>query len=328
MNQFCFLMCSERSGSNFITKLMNGHSRICGPSTKHLFNPVARNLFRYEPLNNKSNWNELLKDIYRLLSIDFSVWKISFSIEELEKLAPVGDIETLLRNIFLKEAEANGKDFVFVKENQVYEFMNFLIMNFPDAKYVYEVRDPRDMALSWKKNPAHHGGVVKAAKRWKYDQQNYLKWHYELKKNNQSYLIRYENLIESPEMYLKEISTFLGFDYEPKMLEFYKDSLTRENASKQPAWENLSKSILNNNKNKYIKELSEIEIRLIEAICWHEMAYFGYELENMVVVLEDISDDVINDYSKKEIENIKWLIPEHIQRNMRAKKVFYTKKID
>lgn len=31
---YTFLMCSERSGSNFITKLMNNHSQICGPSTK------------------------------------------------------------------------------------------------------------------------------------------------------------------------------------------------------------------------------------------------------------------------------------------------------
>jgi hypothetical protein len=40
-------MCSERSGSNFITKVMNGHEDICGPSTKHIINPVARNFYRY-----------------------------------------------------------------------------------------------------------------------------------------------------------------------------------------------------------------------------------------------------------------------------------------
>lgn len=328
MNQFCFLMCSERSGSNFITKLMNGHSKICGPSTKHLFNPVARNLFRYEPLNDERNWEELLKDIHRLLSIDFSIWKTDLSVNDLKKLAPAGDIKALLANIFINEAEANGKDFVFVKENQVYEFMNFLIMNFQMAKYVYEVRDPRDMALSWKKNSVHPGGVVKAAKQWKYDQQNYLKWHYELKKEDQSYLIRYEDLIEFPETCLKEISSFLGFEYEPQMLEFYKDSLTQENAAKQPAWENLSKSILNNNKNKYLKELSEIEIQMVEAICYHEMKYFAYDLENSIEVLESISDEAINEYSQNEIENIKRIIPDHIQRNMSAKKVFYTKNID
>ena len=66
-----FLICSERSGSNFITKLLNGHPNICGPATKHIINPVARNLFRYGDLSVESNWHELLQDIYELISVSF-----------------------------------------------------------------------------------------------------------------------------------------------------------------------------------------------------------------------------------------------------------------
>ena len=87
-----FLMCSERSGSNFIQKLLNGHNNICGPSTKHIINPVARNLFRYGDLTQKQNWDELLIDIHRLISISFSIWKKEFSLDDLHTLAPIGDI--------------------------------------------------------------------------------------------------------------------------------------------------------------------------------------------------------------------------------------------
>jgi len=161
-----FLMCSERSGSNFITKLLNGHNNICGPSPKHIINPVARNLFRYGDINEKENWNELLVDIHRLINIDFAIWEKEFSLEDLKALAPIGDVASLIRNIFLEEARANGKQHVFIKENHVYEFLPFLLLNFPESKYVYMVRDPRDMALSWKKNPDHLGGIVKAARQW------------------------------------------------------------------------------------------------------------------------------------------------------------------
>ena len=157
---FFFLMCSERSGSNFITKVMNGHEDVCGPSTKHVFNPVARNFFRYGDLANESNWDELLTDICNLLTVPFSQWQMDFSKEYMKNLAPRGDLPSLLKNLFIEEAKANGKTHVFVKENQVYEFFTFLIQYFPEAKFLYQVRDPRDMALSWKKNSDHKGGFA------------------------------------------------------------------------------------------------------------------------------------------------------------------------
>ena len=123
-----FLMCSERSGSNFITKLLNGHNNICGPSTKHIINPVARNLFRYADITKQENWNELLTDMHRLMSIEFSVWKKQFSLNDLMELAPTGDIASLIRNIFMEESRANGKQHVFIKENHVYEFLPFLLL--------------------------------------------------------------------------------------------------------------------------------------------------------------------------------------------------------
>ena len=71
-------MCSERSGSNLITKVLNGHKNICGPSTKHILNPVARNPFRYGDLSQSENWQQLVEDIHNLLTIDFSIWRRSF----------------------------------------------------------------------------------------------------------------------------------------------------------------------------------------------------------------------------------------------------------
>src|SRR5699024_7747393 len=101
-----FLMCSERSGSNFITKILNGHSKICGPATKHIINPVARNLFRNEPIEKADNWNELLADIENLINVDFSSWKSSFDFEDLKCLAPKGEVNSLLRNIFYKDRKS------------------------------------------------------------------------------------------------------------------------------------------------------------------------------------------------------------------------------
>ncbi|MDD5157877.1 sulfotransferase [Sulfurimonas sp.] len=323
-----FLMCSERSGSNFITKLLNGHNNICGPSTKHIINPVARNLFRYKDLKNESNWNELLVDIHRLMSVGFSIWEKEFNVDELKKLAPTGDIESLIRNIFMEEAKANGKQHVFIKENQVYEFLPFLLLNFPEAKYIYQTRDPRDMALSWKKHTNHPGGVVQAARQWQKDQQNSLKNYDELAKRGKAYFVHYEDLISDADKYTSEIIHFLGLPQDANIENFHKDELTQKNAGMHKAWNNLSQGVIKDNKNKYLNELSEMEVKVIEKICYYEMKFLGYICKYSKEELEEILEEDIERLNRSEFENIQYESSEGVRLNMEAKKIFYNKLID
>jgi hypothetical protein len=324
---FTFLIASERSGSNFITKLFNAHSKICGPATKHLFNPVLRNLFRYTPLTDAKNWNELVNDIYKLYSVEFSEWKSSFSKEDLHSFAPRGQVYTLLRNIFYEEAKLHDKNHVFVKENHVYEFLPHLLINFPEAQYIYLVRDPRDVALSWRKNKVHPGGIVKAARQWQKDQQKSLKNAYLLRKENKLARVKYEHLITNPAKEVSRLLGFLGFDYEPEMLKFHEDKLTQKNAEKQGSWKNLSKSVMSENKGKYKEGLSEQETKYVEKICYHEMVVLEYNPENDHQDLINIPEKKIQDYAKEEEHEIELERTKGVRENMNAKKTFYKKLI-
>lgn len=318
-----FLMCSERSGSNFISKLLNGHNNICGPSTKHIINPVARNLFRYGDLQKKENWDQLLTDIYRLVSVDFSVWRKSFSFDELKLLAPVGDIKSLIQNIFLEEARANGKQHLFIKENHVYEFLPFLMTYFPESKFVYQTRDPRDMALSWKKNLDHLGGVVRAARQWKLDQQQSLKNYYLLKTQRKVHFVRYEELTANNEFEVKKILEFLGVSFDEDIFEFHKDEITQKNAGMQKAWDNLSKGVITNNSQKYLKGLTENEIKAIEKICWYEMKHLGYKPEFSEKELKMISEVWLEKLNQQELLELELHQSAGVKENMEAKARFY-----
>ena len=322
-----FLLASERSGSNFITKLLNGHSNICGPSTKHIINPVARNLFRYEPLTRKPNWDELLRDMHNLMQVKFSFWKKTFSLDELSLLSQPGDVPTLIKNIFYEEARANGKQHVFVKENHVYEFITFLLLNFPESKYVYLVRDPRDMALSWKKSSNNPGGVVNAARQWKKDQQSNMLIHNQLVKLSKAFLVRYEDLISDSVYWLKDILTFLGVPYEDNILKFYEDEITRKNAANLEAWHNLGKSIISENKNKYIKELNEKEVMAVEKLCFFEMRHLGYEPEFTADNLERFTNDELEEFESFEKSSIVCKRSSGVKMNMEAKKRFYQREV-
>jgi len=318
-----FLMCSERSGSNLITKLLNGHANVCGPSTKHIINPEVRNLFRYGDLSKEHNWEQLLVDIQRLVDVDFSIWKENFSLTDLRELAPIGDVRSLIQNIFLAEAKANNKQHVFIKENQVYEFLPFLLLNFPEAKYVYQVRDPRDMALSWKKNKNHYGGVVRAANQWLKDQKSMLKDYYFLKQKGLAYLLRYEDLISDSDKYTCEIVDFLGLPQDRNMKDFFKDPLTQENSRMQEAWGNLSRGIMSDNKEKYLKELSEEEIKAVEKICQTEMKHLGYETKFSKRELENFDEQSLLELNALESSTIEYVRTEGVKLNMEAKEFFY-----
>ena len=113
--QKIFLFCTERSGSNLITKLMNAHTQICGPSTKHILNPTFRNLHRYTPIDDINNWYSFIDDLLNLFYVDFSSWHVTFTKKELiEKVKP-GNVSELFHYIFDKESKAHSKRICFIK---------------------------------------------------------------------------------------------------------------------------------------------------------------------------------------------------------------------
>lgn len=318
-----FLLCTERCGSNFITKLFNNHKDVCGPSTKHIMNPLLRNYFRYLPFNDK-NWEALLNDVLSLFAIEFSTWKSNFSHEELLENVPKGDVSKLIAYFFEKETKAHHKQLPFIKEIKAYEFFSYAQLNYPNSKYIYQVRDPRDMALSWKESKTHKGGIVTAAKQWKEDQQQNLKNYYLLASEERAKMIKYEDLIAEPEEALHKLTSFLGIEYDENMLAFKDDQLTQENAKKQESWKNLSKEVMSNNSKKYKQELSSQEIAIIEKICFFEMEHLAYETENKWNVLEkEITSELITNFDKSEKATIVYSPNDGVRLNMEAKKKFY-----
>lgn len=320
-----FLMCSERSGSNFISRMLNAHSRICSPPPKHIFNPLLRNLYRYEPLLH--NWDAVLEDTLAMYNAKFTIWNNNLELSHLKNNVEPGNITSLINYIFDQEALLNGKDYLFIKENKIYEFFPFLLMNYSKSKYVFQVRDPRDMALSWRENPTHPGGVVSAAKQWKEDQQNSLKNAQLLKATGNILIVKYEDLVDVTIDKLKEIVGFIGVDFEKSMLDYHKEDQNKKNSNLQHAWTNLSKGVIKGNFNKYKTKLTEQEIAYIEKICFFEMSHLGYVPENSWDELISISQDEINNYEKTENLRHPQNLTDGVKENIAAKTTFYQKNI-
>lgn len=276
---YVFLICSERSGSNLVTKIFDAHPDFCGPSPVHIIRAFANNILRYGDIQLENNWICLTEDIAKYFACQLGKWETNITADMLQNNVNDRTLSALIDFIYEREAAANKKLKVFIKENQTYQFMPFLLTSFPDAKYLFQVRDPRDMAFSWKLSPAHPGSVMKATEVWKNDQNHCLLLYGYLKDKNIITISRYEDLIASTETELKRICQFFNISYSDSMLNFHNNELTKDNSYRISSWHNLGSPVKKNNYAKYSDGLSEIEIRYIEEICRPEMEYFNYQCE-------------------------------------------------
>lgn len=291
--QFNFLIATERSGSNLITKMMDAHPRVCGPSPLHILRVIGLELFKYGDLSKVDNWIVFLKDLQTLSQSKFASWNQTFVLEDLKELANTGDVSRLCRAIYEEEARSFGKDILFIKELWTYRYLSFLEWCFPEAKYVFLIRDPRDMALSWRNSSFHPGGVVRGAQVWADDQKQTLPNIGVLENVGRATLVRYEDLVQDTEAELDRICEFLGIEYTQQMLEFHKQKLTQENSEKNPLWQNLNKEIMSDNTSKFAKELTPEEVAVIEVICWRTLQYFGYKPRSEAKLLRKTNKRVI-----------------------------------
>lgn len=279
---FVFLMCSERSGSNFLTNLAGGFPSISAPPPTHLFRLFANARSGYGDLEAEANWRILISDVVENLEAKLGTWRTSVDEAELHRDARCRHPFELLRIAYEKEAQADGAQHSFIKENQTYAFVDALLDFYHDCRFVMMVRDPRDVASSWVRTDSIPGGVRKAVDTWHRDQAGALPVYLSLAEAGRALLLRYEDLLAEPGRKLGELAEFLNIPFDPAVFDFYKDDRTRANAARIKAWENTGRPIMRDNAGGYRKTLTAADVRYIELRCAALMDRFGYPLETIV----------------------------------------------
>ena len=269
-----FLMSSERSGSNLLTRLFNSHPLVCGPAPTHLGSELLANIHRYSL---PTGSDVFLDDFHDLFGAKMGRWSVELKRGELgarlDALGPLG----LYLDLYASEADAHGKPIAFIKENRLYDFQSLLNVAPRRLGFVYLVRDPRDMALSWLKAPALRGGVMRAARIWKQDQREFLRLIAQWKHNGRSVpVVRYEDLLSDPEGALSGVCDAVGIPPDSRMLDFSVSAETRGHARAATEWSNLSQPLMRDNAGRYRGQLDQEQLRFVEAVCAEEMQAFGY----------------------------------------------------
>jgi hypothetical protein len=149
---------------------------------------------------------------------------------------------------------------------------------YPDSKFVYLVRDPRDMAYEWRIAGPLRGGIQTGVNVWHEDQEKSIRIYGTLSEEEKVLIVKFEQLLADTENTLAKICGFLGEKYSPSMLNFHEDPLLRQNAVRLRPWNDLQKPLMKDNFGFYKEKLTETEIRFIEATCYEQMDFLGYEM--------------------------------------------------
>ena len=283
-HSFVFLICSERSGSNLVSAILNAHPAIVSTPPLHLCRDVGLAWHALiDPESRakaKSGFNALIaqrlaKFCSQQVARDFLLWS---------QENPTADFGLIARQAFVRCCSLANRKMIFIKENNLHRMLFFILHWFPSARFVFQVRDPRDFLLSAqrrKEGPYGNkfGSNLRAMETWRADQLGGLAALAHLGPER-VFFQRYEDLVAAPEVVLPALCAFLGVAYVPTMLDFHSTEYSARLAVPGGPRENLDKPLLAQNFGKYREGLDAEQIRMVETTLGPLMQRFGYELDD------------------------------------------------
>ena len=279
MNEPVFLLSSERSGSNLMRVIMDSHREFSAPHSPHLIKTFVPLLPKYGDLRATENLAQLAEDMRTVVEIQLRNWPFVPTTNQIIDGVKQKSFAGLINSIYRLAAENEGKQRSFIKDNGAIPLAAEVATLFPNAKFIYLVRDARDVALSWKKSPGHPGGVKEAARMWLQEQSDALYFLSLVCQTEKVLVVRYENLVADTQRQIETICSHVDIPFDENMLKFYEGREAKTSAEAAVGWANLTKPILSQNTAKYKSELSQREQRQIESIAGVPLKQLGYCLD-------------------------------------------------
>ncbi len=288
----CFLICTGRSGSNLIEQMPGAHPDVCVLSSVHHGQRLLQHLHYTLPRGSKSPPSGKESSAWRVLA-DRAARRTAWvrSEAEAQRLHAWMDAQhrvaaaDFARFLYLELPQEAKDRLVFIKERGLQHLMFFLLETFPSAKFVFQVRDPRDVLLSaqrlrggWLHNM--FGSTRQMLACWDQDQRFGLA-ALGLLGRERVHLQRYEDLVGNPEDTLRALAAFLAIGWDDGMLAFHETPAAKRRSQQEPASHgNLDKPLLRENFGKWRRGLSAGQVKTVEAHLGDLMDRFGYLREH------------------------------------------------
>jgi hypothetical protein len=257
-----FIVGLSRSGTKLLRDLLNRNDLVKIPEIETHFIPE---LLKKPDLSIEKAHDIVSNSLFKQRFPDVKFPTIE-ELERLNKIETILDyIEVILKFYGVKGVEAWNNDVIWGDKTPLYlRHLDTLKNAFPKAKVIHIIRDPRDRAISVKKT--WNKSMYRTTEKWKREVENAQYF----KDDNDFYFeLRYEDLLDSTVDKLKEISNFLGIQFQEKML-------TLEKPSEKHGDNKKVLKVNSKNSKKFIGYDKEI-IKRIEEIAFPYLEIYGYD---------------------------------------------------
>lgn len=271
-----FIIGTERSGSNLLRLILNSHPEIAIPHPPHImayFGPIES---YYGDLSRVENFRRLTRDVITHIRRHIHPWTIPIDENALVLEASPRDLFGIYVGLYEQHMKATGKRRWGCKSTFMIHYVDAILAQYPAARLIWLVRDPRDVALSSREsvfNPFH---PYYTARLWAEQQELGLKLEATLAPVN-LLRVHYEALITAPDATMEHICRFVGVSFDPDMLRFFETPDAHRSAGLAQDWRNTAKPILSGNSNKFLQRMSAEEIAIVESVAGETMRKLGYE---------------------------------------------------
>lgn len=302
-----FLTGPPRSGTTLLQLLLSSHSRFSSAPETHFFSYVLQPI---EDWPTKKLSAEKLDMIFERLA-EKPLIDVSGEFREVirQKASSDGISAGSLLNevmVYLSGASEKNETRWIEKTPRHALYVREILKIYPGAKIITIIRDPRDVVSSQSPFGNFRSRVqlrryrLSRAERWNVIVESVA----HLMPNENILLIRYEDIVQRPEMSLKEIMEFLEEGYEPHMLRVFSNNYDRVVRPEESRHKNLcSIGEIVDRRNIWKTRMGKFEALLVEAICEPLMVQYGY-LPDHAKGLSRVCRVNMLHYEKKRLEVI------------------------
>lgn len=288
-----FILSTGRTGSTLLSSMLNMHPEILSVSEE----PFAYNLFpKYK---NITNWTDKIIEEFCYDFYLFSEGKLEPQFGKKEDLIAIlqehksvltgeNAIKLAYFAFFPNKDKAEVK-LIVDKHLKFHYFLTEVAEIYPTAKFIILYRDPRDnvlVKLKRAKKQNKPANLVYFSKTWNYEYHTIIKKIQLLAKER--YLeVKYEDLVDTPELVLKKICEFLNLNYNAVMLNY--DTHIKQDLEKNQLnigdtvkkhisllHEGLTQKVNTDKVGFWKSNFSEAEYNTIWSICEKTATHVGY----------------------------------------------------
>ncbi|MGW5679891.1 sulfotransferase family protein [Streptomyces sp. NPDC003860] len=265
---------TERSGSNLLRLVLDAHSRIAVPHPPHFMRYLSG--IPYD-----GDVDAMVGDAMWLLRNHIHPWPHVIdraAVRETAVRAAAPSLFGVVSAIYDQYRVAEGAARWGCKSTFMVEHVDEVVAELPNARFLWLVRDPRDVAASAKRAVFGYCHPYRMALRWKAEQElaraALEQWGPEV-----VHLVRYEDLVSAPDREIRAICDFIGESVEPAMLAHHLSGNARVTASLSASWRTAGDPITTSRIGAHQQGLSERERRQVESVTARAMETLRYPFD-------------------------------------------------